>query len=150
MVPAGSQPSEAVRGLRLEARVALGQRDPGLRAAGPEVRGRPQPGGIVQRARPQRDETARWRRARLRAIADPSTAFRADPAGYRAPAVGGAPEGPWLAPREAARLGRDHERRGKSTAGEPLADGAMAGVGHDRRPGDLVAEPAAQAAAGLR
>src|SRR4051795_11660335 len=97
MAPDGPQPSEAVRGLRLEAHVTLGQCDPGLRAAGPEVRGRPQPGGIVQRARPQRDETARWRRARLRAVANPSTAFRADPSGYRAPAVGGTPEGPRLA-----------------------------------------------------
>src|SRR3954452_20386445 len=129
MIPGGSQPSEAVRGLRLEPHVTLGQCDPGLRAASPEVCGRPQPGSITQRARPQCDESARWRRARLRAVANPSTAFRADPPDHRAPAVGGAPEGPQLAPYEVARLGRDHERRGEGTAGEPLADGAMAGVG---------------------
>ena len=150
MVPNGQQPSEAVVGLRLEAGVALRQPDPGLRAADPKVRSRAQPGGVVQRARPHPDEGARRRRARLSAVTDPSPALWADPPRHRASTVGRTLEWPYLASCEAARLGLNYDRQGEGAAGQPLADGAVASVGDQRRLGDLVAHRAAQAAAGLR
>jgi hypothetical protein len=41
MVPYGPQPSSAISGLSLEARITLGQNDPSLHTAGPEVDGWP-------------------------------------------------------------------------------------------------------------
>lgn len=47
-----ARPRELCGGLRIENLIVLGQRDPGLFAAGPEMHGRSQPRGIVQRAGP--------------------------------------------------------------------------------------------------
>jgi len=46
---AGSHPGEVLR-LRLEPPIPFGQYDPALRAAGPEMRCRTQPRGVIQRA----------------------------------------------------------------------------------------------------
>src|SRR5258707_12296779 len=60
--------------------IAFGQRDPKLFAAGPEMRRRAQPGGVVQRAGPHAAQAL----IRSRPAANPTTALRADPPGLDA------------------------------------------------------------------
>ena len=55
----------------------------------------------------------------------------------------------WLALDELEGLGREHQRHRKGAAGDSLTIGAVAGIDELRRLGDLVAESAALATAGL-
>jgi hypothetical protein len=71
--------------LSLENLIALGQRDPGLLAAGPDVPSRPQPGCIVQSARTHAAHAIRPRHA-----ANPAATLRANQSGVYAPTIGGA------------------------------------------------------------
>jgi hypothetical protein len=100
----GSHPSEVLR-LRLEPPIALGQYDPALRAAGPEMCCRTQPRSVVQRAGADAKRVS-CSRLGLWAAPDPCAAIRADPPSDGAPAVGFA--------LERARLGRcEMEGRGR-------------------------------------
>src|SRR2546421_5641805 len=71
-------------GLRLELPILPRYREPGLLAAGPDVRGRPQPRGVVQGAASH----VAHRRAGPRRGADPHAALRADPAGRHSATAG--------------------------------------------------------------
>src|SRR6266478_4154715 len=94
-----------IRGLGLEAPVTFWQRDPGLLAAGPEVHGRTQPGGVVQGAAAH---VADCRPGRRRS-ADPRATLRADPARGRASTVGSPSDCPRLAlDQTAGPLGADN------------------------------------------
>ena len=70
--------------LRFENLIALGQRDPGLLAPGPEMRCGPQPGGIVQSARTHAAHSI------PRHAANPGATHRANQSGVYAPTIGGA------------------------------------------------------------
>src|SRR5215472_18325579 len=141
----GSPPGVAWR-LRLEVPTTLGYRDPGLPAAGPDVRGRPQPGGVVQGAAPH----VAHRRAGPRRGADPHAALRAHPARRHSAAAGPTLDSLRFALNQAEGPVRQHAAERDGAAGHALAVGAVAGVDHDRRLGDLVAHRAALATASLR
>jgi hypothetical protein len=107
----GSHPGEVLR-LRLEPLILFGQDDPGLRAAGPEMRSRTQPRSVVQRAGADAKRVSRSRLG-LRATPDPCGAIRADPPSDRAPAVCFALERARLGPAKwkavpASGLGEPH------------------------------------------
>src|SRR5215472_16956558 len=141
----GSPPGVAWR-LRLEVPTTLGYRDPGLPAAGPDVRGRPQPGGVVQGAAPH----VAHRRAGPRCSANPHAALRAHPAGRHAAAAGRTLDSLRFALNQAEGPIREHAAEREGAASHALAVGAVACVDDDRRLGDLVAHRAALATAGLR
>src|SRR5437667_9294843 len=112
------------------------------------MRRRIDPGCVVQRAGAHAAILARVRRAELRAAEDPRAAIRAHPASGGAAAVGEALDRSRLAARQAERGGGDDDRHRERAAGHALAVAAMAGIGGNRRLGDLVAQLAALAAAG--
>src|SRR4051794_33370203 len=130
--------------LALEDLVALGDRDPGLLAAGPDMPRRTQPGRVVERAAPQADDAV------PRHAADPGTAFRADQPDIRASAVGHPLQAARFDPGQAeTRLGHDDTQRERA-ARQPLTVEAVAGIDVQRLLGDLVAHLPALAPAGLR
>src|SRR5215469_857816 len=106
--------------------------------------GRPQPRGIVERSSPSPDH------AIPRGAANPGAAFRAHQASADPPAIGRSLDRSRLDTAEAkGALGYDNPDR-EGAAGYPLTVGAVAGVNHLRRFGNLVAKLAAMAAASLR
>src|SRR5437764_2542569 len=108
-------------GLCLENLVALGEHHPGLLGARPEMRGRPQPRRVVERARPHATDHLSWHRAGLRTADDPAAAFRAQQSRDDAAAIGGTLHRPRLALGQAkGAIGyRDRER--ERAAGDVLA-----------------------------
>jgi hypothetical protein len=97
--PAASQPA-----------VTFGQYDPGLRAAGPEMHCRAQPGGVIERAGSDAERISRGR-VGLRTAPDPCAANGAYPSRDLTPAIGGAKERARLGPcfpvcRRGAHAGR--------------------------------------------
>src|SRR5215472_12316975 len=110
------------------------------------MRRRPQPRGVVQGAAPH----VAYRRAGPRRGADPHAALRADPAGRHAAAAGRALDSLRFALDQTEGPVREHAADREGAAGHALAVGAVAGVDHDRRLGDLIAQRAALATAGLR
>src|SRR5258706_3865707 len=131
--------------LRLVNLIAFGQRDPKLFAAGPEMRRRAQPGGVVQRAGPHAAQAL----IRSRRAANPTTALRADPAGLDAAAVRDCMHKPRLDSRQVKGPVVHRDRDRKRATRQALAIGAVAGVSQLRCFGDFVANLAAKAAAGL-
>ena len=130
--------------LHLENLVTFGQGDPGLLAAGPDMPSRPQPRGIVERARTHPDHAV------PRHAANPGTALRAYQTGIDPPTVRGALERSRRSPAETkGSLGHDDSHR-EGAAGQALAIGAVARVDQLRSFGDLVTNLAALTAAGLR
>src|SRR5262249_23275321 len=106
--------------------------------------GRPQPRGIVERSSASPDQ------AISRRAANPGTALRTHKAGTDPPAIGRSLDRSRLDTAEAkGALGHDNPDR-EGAAGYPLTVGAVAGVNHLRRFGNLVAKLAAMAAASLR
>src|SRR5690348_443026 len=91
-----SQTRELPGRLRLENLVALGEHDPGLPAAGPEMHGRAQPGSIVEGAGPHTVQAV----IRTRRAANPTATLWAYPPGLYPPAVGGALDASRLDPAE--------------------------------------------------
>ena len=83
--------------LRVEPLVALGQRDPGLFAPGPEMDDRVQPRRIIQRTASHAVQTI----IRARRAANPTTTLRANQTGLYPAAVGGALNDSRLDPHEA-------------------------------------------------
>ena len=108
----------------------------GLRgAAGPDVRGRPQPGGVVQRAAPH----VAHRRAGPRRSADPHAALRAHPAGRREPVL----RGSLLALVSAPRRQFPHAARPAPVGPIPQtrSGSRRCRTGHECRPSDQLFHP---------
>jgi hypothetical protein len=131
--------------LCLEDLIALGQSDPGLLAAGPEMRCRAQPGRIVQRACSHAPQAV----IRTRCTANPRATFRANPTGHHASAISSPLHCSRLYPREAETPGGNDDAHREGAAGQTLAIDARARVDQLRRFGDLIADLAALTAAGL-
>jgi hypothetical protein len=86
------------------------------------------------------------RRARPRRGADPYAALGTYPAGRHTPAAGRALDPLRLALNQSEGLIREHAAEREGAASHALAIGAVTGVDHDRRLGDLVAVSSAEAA----
>ena len=149
IVPGGVQPSEAIGGLCLEVRCPRAARPRAARCGSkkcavgcsqdvsssvPARTATKLPGGAIPGFTPLQSQVPHAAHTQ-RATARPLSAVRRKDRGS-APAKWHASAG-------------EHDRRGEGAAGEPLANGAVAGVGDQRRLGDLVADRAAEAAAGL-
>src|SRR5205823_4161083 len=83
--------------LCLENLIALREHRPWLLAARPEMRGRSQPGGVIERARPHPPDRLSRRGSGLRTADNPAAAFRAKPSRDDAAAIGGALDRPRFA-----------------------------------------------------
>jgi hypothetical protein len=84
------RPSISGGRLLLKHFIALGERDPGLLSAGPDVPARPQPGRIVKGACPDPDQ------AIPRRAGNPRAAFRANPSRAGSTAIGESLKRTWL------------------------------------------------------
>src|ERR1043166_494278 len=82
--------------------------------------------------------------------ADPGAALRADQPDVGAPAIGDALQRTRLGAAESERPLRDHDAHAERAARQALAIGAVARIDKLRLFGDLVADRAALATAGLR
>ena len=133
----------SARILHLENLVARRERNPGLFAAGPDMPCRSQPGGIVERARTHADHAV------PRHAANPGAALPAHQPGVDAPAVCSALEWPRLDTAEMKGGLRRDKPHGEGAARQALTIGAVARVDRLRSLGDLRANLAALAAAGL-
>src|ERR1700746_752142 len=133
----------SARILHLENLIARRECNPRLFAPGPDMPCRSQPGGIVERARTPAAPAV------PRDAANPGAALRAHQPGVDAPAVRSALERSRLDSAEMkGGLGRD-KPHGKGAARQALTIGALSRVDQLRSFGDLIANLAALAAAGL-
>src|SRR3954469_7063744 len=135
-------------GLGHEDLTALGQHHPGLFAARPEMRGRPEPRGFVERAGANPADHLPGRCARLRTAGKPATAFGTNPSCHNMTAICGFLQEPRLSFHQTKRTVRYRYREREGAAGQALTIGAVAGIGHQRDLADLIPQRAAQAAAG--
>src|SRR5437588_1421655 len=135
-------------GLRRENLITRGNDHPGLLAARPEMRGRLQPRGVVERAASNPPDHLSRCCTGLRAADDPAAAFRAQPSCDRAAAVRDLLRQPRLTLRQPERAVGYRDRERERAARQVLTVGAVTRVDRQRRLADFIAQRAAQAAAG--
>ena len=135
-----------VRWLPLVVHRVLRNGDPGLRAAGPDVSHRLEPGGVIERAR--LDD--RSLRIALGVVEQPRAARAAEQAVDHAAALDlAAPDG-GRAFVDDEGVARNRKRERKGAARLPLAFRAMADIDRERLRPDLIAHASTLASAGQR